>query len=59
LVGETAGCGRSPMPASTSSSSTVVRHHAADPAGIFRSSLAKLKPGGHIIGLWLGRLPTL
>lgn len=39
-----------------------VLHHTADPAGGFRSILAKLKPGGHvIIGLynWLGRLPTL
>jgi len=39
-----------------------VLHHTADPAGGFRSILAKLRPGGHIvIGLynWLGRLPTL
>jgi SAM-dependent methyltransferase len=39
-----------------------VLHHTADPAGGFRSILAKVKPRGHIIiGLynWLGRLPTL
>jgi SAM-dependent methyltransferase/uncharacterized protein YbaR (Trm112 family) len=41
---------------------TGVLHRTADPEGGFRSILAKLKPGGHIlIGLynWLGRLPTL
>jgi SAM-dependent methyltransferase len=39
-----------------------VLHHTADPAGGFRSMVATLKPGGHVvIGLynWLGRLPTL
>ena len=39
-----------------------VLHHTADPEGGFRSTLAKLKPGGYIlVGLynWLGRLPTL
>jgi len=39
-----------------------VLHHTADPEGAFRSILATLRPGGHImVGLynWLGRLPTL
>jgi SAM-dependent methyltransferase len=39
-----------------------VLHHTADPEAGYRSILAKLKPGGHIVvGLynWLGRLPTL
>ena len=39
-----------------------VLHHTADCEGAFRSILAKLKPGGHIlVGLynWYGRLPTL